>query len=53
MGVESNRFLTVSLGKSSTAAIERLVTQSETLITDLSKDAGPAALIHLKNDYLQ
>lgn len=42
----------VSLGKSSSAAIERLVQQTEVLISDVSEEGGAGALINVGNDFL-
>ena len=44
---------TVSLGKSSSAAIERLVQQTEALVTELADDGGPGAFINVRRDFLQ
>jgi hypothetical protein len=41
---------TVSLGKSSSAALERLVQQTEALVSEL---AGPGAFINVRRDFLQ
>lgn len=43
----------VSLGKSSVAALERLVQQSAVLINDMSEEGGPGAFVNLRNDYLR
>ena len=50
-----NKALTVlvSLGKSSSAAIERLCQQTEVLVSDISEDGGPGAFIHVRNDYIK
>ena len=42
----------VSLGKSSSAAIERLYRQTEVLIGDISEDGGAGAFINVRNDFL-
>jgi hypothetical protein len=42
----------VSLGKSSSAALERLYQQTEALVNEISEDGGPAALINIRNDFL-
>lgn len=44
---------TVSLGKSSSAAIERLVQQTEALVGELADDGGPGAFINVRRDFLQ
>jgi hypothetical protein len=44
---------TVSLGKPSSAAIERLVQQTEALVTELADDGGPGAFINVRRDFLQ
>lgn len=43
----------VSLGKSSSAAIERLVQQTEALVGELAEDGGPGAFINVRKDYLR
>jgi len=45
--------LLVSLGKASASAAERLVQQSEVLVTDLAKMGGGAALINVRADYME
>ena len=45
-------FATVGLGKASASAIERLVQQSEVLVSDLSTNGGSAALINVRKDYM-
>lgn len=42
----------VSLGKSSAAAIERLIQQTEVLVDDISLEGGAGALINVRNDFL-
>ena len=42
----------VSLGKSSTSAMERLLQQTEVLVADLSEDGGPGALINVRKDFI-
>lgn len=48
-----DRSFIVSLGKSSVAALERLVQQSTVLIHEISEDGGPGAFVNLRNDYLK
>jgi hypothetical protein len=43
----------VSLGKSSSAALERLVQQTEALVTELANDGGPGSFINVRRDFLQ
>ena len=43
----------MSLGKSSCAALERLVQQTEVLVGDLSQEGGAAALVNVRRDYLR
>lgn len=42
----------VSLGKSSSAALERLVQQTEALIEKLAEDGGAGAFVNVRGDYL-
>ncbi|KAJ8105068.1 hypothetical protein OPT61_g10403 [Boeremia exigua] len=49
---ELNSAILVSLGKSSSAAIERLVQQTEALVTELADDGGPGAFINVRKDFL-
>lgn len=49
----SLRCLIVSLGKSSSAAIERLVQQTEALVGELGEDGGPGAFVNVQKDFLQ
>lgn len=42
----------VSLGKSSSAALETLYSQTEVLVNELSEDGGTGALINIRNDFL-
>lgn len=44
--------LKVSLGKSSSAALERLYQQTEVLVDDISEGGGIGALINVRQDYL-
>ena len=44
--------LLVSLGKSSSAALERLYQQTEVLINDISEEGGAGAFINVRNDFL-
>ncbi|USP79122.1 uncharacterized protein yc1106_06396 [Curvularia clavata] len=50
---ELNSAILVSLGKSSSAALERLVQQAEALVTELADDGGPGAFINVRKDFLQ
>jgi hypothetical protein len=43
----------VSLGKSSSAALERLVQQTEALVAELAEDGGPGAFVNVRRDFLQ
>lgn len=43
---------TVSLGKSSSAALERLYQQTEALVNEISEDGGAGAFINVRNDFL-
>lgn len=49
----TNHVPTVSLGKSSSAAIERLVQQTEALVNELGDDGGAGAFINVRKDFLQ
>ncbi|EKG18516.1 hypothetical protein MPH_04318 [Macrophomina phaseolina MS6] len=49
---ELNSAILVSLGKSSSAALERLVQQTEVLIEKLAEDGGAGAFINVRGDYL-
>ncbi|EER25754.1 SPRY domain containing protein [Coccidioides posadasii C735 delta SOWgp] len=49
---ELNSAILVSLGKSSSAALERLYQQTEALINEISEDGGVGAFINVRNDYL-
>lgn len=51
LATHSSRYI-VSLGKSSVAALERMVKQSSLLVQDLSEEGGPAAFVNVRNDYL-
>jgi hypothetical protein len=42
----------VSLGKSSSAALERLYQQTEALVNEISEDGGAGAFINVRNDVL-
>lgn len=44
--------LPVSLGKSSSAALERLYQQTEALVNEISEDGGAGAFINVRNDVL-
>lgn len=50
---ELNSAILVSLGKSSSAALERLVQQTEALVTELADDGGPGAFVNVRRDFLQ
>ncbi|CAE7219577.1 hypothetical protein PTNB73_09874 [Pyrenophora teres f. teres] len=50
---ELNSAILVSLGKSSSAALERLIQQTEALVAELADDGGPGAFINVRSDYLQ
>lgn len=50
---ELNGAILVSLGKSSSAALERLVQQTEALVTELGEDGGPGAFLNVRRDFLQ
>ncbi|KAI9719237.1 MAG: hypothetical protein M1812_003567 [Candelaria pacifica] len=49
---ELNSAILVSLGKSSSAALERLYQQTEILVDDLSEDGGVGAFINVRQDFL-
>ncbi|GME36292.1 Ran-binding protein [Neofusicoccum parvum] len=49
---ELNSAILVSLGKSSSAALERLVQQTEALIEKLAEDGGAGAFVNVRGDYL-
>ncbi|KAK7520457.1 ran-binding protein [Phyllosticta citriasiana] len=49
---ELNSAILVSLGKSSSAALEQLVKQTEALVDTLAEDGGPGAFINVRGDYL-
>lgn len=42
----------MSLGKSSSAALEQLVKQTEALVDTLAEDGGPGAFINVRGEYL-
>lgn len=42
----------VSLGKSSTAALETLLAQTEVLVNELSEDGGVGAFLNIRNDFV-
>lgn len=50
---ELNSAILVSLGKSSSAALERLCQQTEALVDELSEDGGAGAFINVRRDFLQ
>lgn len=49
---ELNSAILVSLGKSSSAALERLYQQTEALVNEISEDGGAGAFINVRNDIL-
>jgi hypothetical protein len=50
---ELNSAILVSLGKSSSAALERLIQQTEALVNELADDGGPGAFINVQKDFLR
>ncbi|KAL8950276.1 MAG: hypothetical protein Q9222_003680 [Ikaeria aurantiellina] len=50
---ELNSAILVSLGKSSSAALEILYQQTEVLVDSISEDGGAGALINVPNDFLR
>ncbi|KAL9613142.1 MAG: hypothetical protein Q9167_002307 [Letrouitia subvulpina] len=50
---ELNSAILVSLGKSSSAAIERLYQQTEVLVDEISEEGGAGAFINVRNDFLR
>jgi hypothetical protein len=44
---------TVSLGKSSSAALELLIQQTEALVSELAEDGGAGAFVNVRRDFLQ
>lgn len=42
----------VSLGKSSSAALERLYQQTEVLVNEITEDGGAGAFINVRDDIL-
>jgi len=42
----------VSLGKSSSAALERLYKQTEVLVNEISDEGGAGAFINVRKDFL-
>jgi hypothetical protein len=50
---ELNSAILVSLGKSSSAAIERLVQQTEALVGELAEEGGAGAFVNVRKDFLQ
>ncbi|KAF1924786.1 ran-binding protein [Didymella exigua CBS 183.55] len=50
---ELNSAILVSLGKCSSAAMERLVQQTEALVGELAEDGGPGAFVNVRRDFLQ
>ncbi|OKL58578.1 hypothetical protein UA08_06201 [Talaromyces atroroseus] len=47
-----NSAILVSLGKSSSAALETLYSQTEVLVNELSEDGGTGSLINIRGDFL-
>jgi hypothetical protein len=47
-----NAAILVSLGKSSTAALELLYSQTEVLVNELSEDGGTGAFINIRSDFM-
>ncbi|KUL86765.1 hypothetical protein ZTR_04818 [Talaromyces verruculosus] len=47
-----NAAILVSLGKSSTAALETLYSQTEALVSELSEEGGTGAFINLRSDFM-
>ncbi|KAJ9646405.1 hypothetical protein H2199_002454 [Coniosporium tulheliwenetii] len=50
---ELNSAILVSLGKSSSAALERLVQQAEALVDELGEDGGAGAFVNVRRDFLR
>ncbi|MCJ1350302.1 MAG: hypothetical protein MMC33_000283 [Icmadophila ericetorum] len=50
---ELNSAILVSLGKSPSAAIERLVQQTEVLVAEISEEGGAGAFVNVHNDFLR
>ncbi|CAI6339776.1 unnamed protein product [Periconia digitata] len=50
---ELNSAILVSLGKSSSAVLERLVQQTEALVNELTEQGGPGAFVNVRKDFLQ
>lgn len=48
----TNRYI-VSLGKSASAALERMVQQTEIMLQELGDNGGHGAFINLRTDFLQ
>ncbi|OJD17640.1 hypothetical protein AJ78_02290 [Emergomyces pasteurianus Ep9510] len=49
---ELNSAILVSLGKSSSAALEKLYQQTEVLVNEISEDGGAGAFINVRNDFV-
>jgi hypothetical protein len=49
---ELNSAILVSLGKSSSAALERLCQQTEALVNELAEDGGAGAFVNVRRDFL-
>ena len=43
----------MSLGKSPSAVLERVIQQSEVMLRELGDDGGPGAFINLRKDFLE
>ena len=50
---ELNSAILVSLGKSSSAALERLYKQSEALVSELGNSGGAGAFVNIREDVLR
>ena len=44
---------TVSLGKSASAALERMIQQTEVMLQELGDTGGSGAFVHLRTDFLE
>lgn len=49
---ELNSAILVSLGKSSSAALERLYQQTEALVNEISEEGGAGAFVNINDDFL-
>ncbi|KAL1990405.1 hypothetical protein VTN49DRAFT_6244 [Thermomyces lanuginosus] len=50
---ELNSAILVSLGKSSTTALETVYAQTEALLNEITEDGGAAAFLNIQNDFLR